>query len=105
MAGFALAAAIAARPASDPSRMIAAAPKAAQRRRARRVVIEPPLTMVSACGHRVRHACPNELAILLLGHAIAEFLQKRDRGPDLFIAVIRPGRHARHLDAILDDPE
>src|SRR3982750_4424593 len=85
--------------------MIAAAPKAAEASKTRRVIIEPPLMMVPACGQDVRHACPNELAILPLRHAAAEFLQKCNRGPDFLVAVISPGRHARHLDAILDDPE
>src|SRR4051812_36261955 len=102
---LALPAAIAARPTSDPSRMIADAPKAAEASKTRRVIIESPLMMMPACGQGVRHTCSNELAILLLRHAAAEFLQKCNRGPDFVVAVISPGRHARHFDAILDDPE
>src|SRR3954470_6500631 len=60
------------------------------------------IVMMHAALH---HRLTDQLAILLLGHADAEFLQKPDGRPDFIVAVVGPGRHARHLDAILDDPE
>src|SRR3954463_16514728 len=56
------------------------------------------IVMMHAAMH---HRLTDQLAILLLGHAVAEFLQKRNCGPDFVVAVICPGRHARHFDAVL----
>src|SRR5215469_12213845 len=52
----------------------------------------------------MRHARHNQTGILLLAHA-RQLLEKGDRCPQLVIAVIAPGRHSGHLDALLDDPE
>src|SRR6516164_3519587 len=52
----------------------------------------------------MRHARHHELGIVLVTH-VRQLFEKRDSCPQLFVAVIAPGRHAGHLDAVLDDPE
>jgi hypothetical protein len=49
----------------------------------------------------VRHYKPR---IVLLAH-VRQLFEKRDRRPQLHVAVIGPGRHAGHFDGVLDDPE
>ena len=50
------------------------------------------------------HAGHDQLAVFLGRHA-GQLFKKSDRGPDLLIGMVGPGRHAGHLDAVLDDPE
>jgi len=52
-------------------------------------------------GRHVRH---HEPRIFLLAHC-RQFPDERHGGPELRVAVIAPGRHPGHLDAVLDDPE
>src|SRR5215469_891553 len=52
----------------------------------------------------MRHARHHQVGILLFAHA-RQLLEKADSRPQLVIAVIAPGRHAGHLDAVLKDPE
>ena len=52
----------------------------------------------------LRHARHDELGVLLLCHS-GEFLDKCHGRPQFVVSVIAPGRHAGHLDAVLDDPE
>src|SRR5665213_2339292 len=49
--------------------------------------------------------CGDERAIALRRHR-GQLLQQRHHVPDFFVAMrAAPGGHARHLDAMLDDPE
>ena len=50
------------------------------------------------------HACHHKIGVVLLAHP-RQLFKKPDRCPQLVIAVIAPGGHAGHLDAVLDDPE
>src|SRR6516164_7219912 len=52
----------------------------------------------------VGQACHHQTGVLLLGHP-GQLFKKRYGRPQLLVAVIAPGRHAGHLNAMLDDPE
>jgi len=56
--------------------------------------------LVAASGY-ARHY---ELGVIRLAHA-GQLFEKCDDRPKLLVAVVAPGRHAGHLDAVLEDPE
>src|SRR3546814_10264301 len=58
-----------------------------------------------ATAMRVPAAGGDERLVLLFVE-IGQLLQERGHVPDVLIAhALAPSRHARHLDAVLDDPE
>jgi hypothetical protein len=56
--------------------------------------------LVAASGY-ARHY---ELGVSRLAHA-GQLFEKCDDRPKLLVAMVAPGRHAGHLDAVLEDPE
>jgi hypothetical protein len=50
------------------------------------------------------HALHDELGVLLLCHA-GQLADEGNRRPQLIVTVVCPGRHAGHLDTVLEDPE
>ena len=56
--------------------------------------------VVSSLGYALHH----QLCVILFAHG-GQPLEKTDRRPDFLVAVIAPGRHAGHLDAVFDGPE
>src|SRR6516162_11689052 len=50
------------------------------------------------------HARHDQSGVLLLTHA-RELFEKGDRRPKFVVAVVGPGGHPRHFDAILQDPK
>src|SRR5215831_8549302 len=52
----------------------------------------------------MRHARHDKPGVVLLAHA-RQLLEKADGCPQFVITVIAPGRHAGHLDTVLQDPE
>src|SRR5690349_2741964 len=64
-------------------------------------VVLTAIVMVMAAMRHVRH---HKHRIVLLAD-VRQLFDKCHRGPQLRVAVIAPGWHAGHLDAVLDDPE
>src|SRR5262249_51606315 len=63
-----------------------------------------PAFLAAVVRRAMRHARHHEPGVVLLAHT-RQLLDKRDGRPQLLVAVIAPGRHPSHLDAVFEDPE